>query len=263
MNEPRMHAPIDAGNGVHVLPAYLPVPGFGVLPVNASVLDGPEPVLVDTGLAGLRHDFLNALCSLIDPAALRWIWLTHMDLDHVGNLGALLDLAPSARVVTTYLGMGKLGLLGLPQNRAYLLNPGQELALADRTLSCLRPPSFDAPETTALFDRASGTYFSADCFGALMAEPAESAAAIPPEALAEGLTTWATVDSPWLHWMDPEPFRQRLQALRRLAPARIVSSHLPPAEGMDETLFRSLDAARGTREFVGPDQSELEALMAA
>lgn len=263
MNEPEMLSPIHAGDGIHVLPAYLPVPGFGVLPVNASVIAGREPLLVDTGLAALRQDFLAALESVIDPTALRWIWITHMDPDHVGNLAALLEMAPDARVVTTYLGMGKLGLLGLPQDRAYLLNPGQELRLPDRTISCLRPPSFDAPETTALYDSDSGTYFSADAFGALMTEPVESAAAIAPEALAEGLTTWATVDSPWLHWVDPSVLRRAFQRIRELAPTRIVSSHLPPAQGLEAQLFESLEAARESEPFEGPDKAALEAMMAS
>lgn len=34
----------------HVLPTYYPVPGFGILPVNAFVLKAKEPVLVDAGL---------------------------------------------------------------------------------------------------------------------------------------------------------------------------------------------------------------------
>jgi glyoxylase-like metal-dependent hydrolase (beta-lactamase superfamily II) len=77
--------------------------------------------------------------STIDPADLRWIWITHMDFDHIGNLAAVLELAPQARVVTNYLGMGKMGLIGLPQDRAWLLNPGQSLDVGDRRLHALRP----------------------------------------------------------------------------------------------------------------------------
>lgn len=263
MNQPTLLDTVALDGKTCTIPSYVPVPGFGVLAVNAFVIHGPEPVLVDTGVAALRDGFLEALARIVDPVELKWIWITHMDPDHVGNLEAVLDLAPDARVVTTFLGMGKLGLLGLPQDRVYLLNPGQSLHLADRSLACLRPPTFDAPETTALFDSATGTYFSADAFGALLDRPAETAAAVPADVLAEGLTTWATVDCPWLHWEDPDPFRQRLQAIRRMGPARILSSHLPPAEGIDEHLFRSLDAARGSREFLGPDQATLDRMMAA
>lgn len=258
---PAMFEPIRLDESTYVLPAYAPVPGFGILPVNTSVIRGNEPVLVDTGLAGLREDFLKKLERVVDPASLRWIWITHMDPDHVGNLEAVLELAPDARVVTTFLGMGKLGLLGLPQDRVYLLNPGQTLHLADRSLSCLRPPTYDAPETTALFDHATGTYFSADAFGALMEAPAQYAGELSPEALAEGLITWARVDSPWLHWVEPSALRRAFQRIRQLAPTRIVSSHLPPATDLDAQLFEYLEAARMSEPFEGPDQAALEFMM--
>ncbi len=74
----------------------------------------------------------------------------------------MLELAPNARIVTTYLGMGKLGIQGFPVERVYLLNPGQSLDVGDRTLQALTPPSYDAPETTALFDNKTRTLFSAD-----------------------------------------------------------------------------------------------------
>jgi hypothetical protein len=39
----------EAASGIDVVTSTFPVPGFGVVPINAFVLHGPEPVLVDTG----------------------------------------------------------------------------------------------------------------------------------------------------------------------------------------------------------------------
>src|SRR4051812_41428368 len=89
------------------LTSYCPLPGLGILPVNAFVIKAAEPILVDTGLSALREPFLDALTQTIDPDDIRWIWLSHMDADHVGNLEDLLAIAPNARVVTNFLGMGK------------------------------------------------------------------------------------------------------------------------------------------------------------
>ncbi len=147
--------------------SWLPLPGLGVLPANAYLIRARQPVLVDTGVAALREPFLDALAAVVDPAELRWIYLTHMDADHVGNLLPVLDAAPKARVVTTYLGMGKMGLLGLPQDRVHLLNPGQALDVGDRQLRAVLPPSFDAPETTGLFGESTKALFCADSFGAV------------------------------------------------------------------------------------------------
>lgn len=246
-----------------VLRALAPVPGFGVLPVNAFLIKAAEPVLVDTGLAALRGPFMENLQRLVDLQDLRWIWLTHTDADHVGNLAAVLDEAPRARLVTTFLGMGKLGLLGLPVERCYLINPGQRLSVGDRELLAVKPPSFDAPETTGLFDSRSGSLYSADCFGALLEQPYETAADIPATDLEAGLVTWAGVDAPWLHHVDEIRFRRIAATIRDLSPQAVLGGHLPPATGMLDTLLGHLDTARHAHEFVGPDQAALERMVAS
>lgn len=263
MNLPQLFDTRAAGPDTRVFPASTPVPGFGVLAVNAFLIHARQPVLVDTGLAATRDAFLAALRAEIDPADLRWIWLTHLDADHTGALVALLAEAPRARVVTNYLGMGKMGLAGLPVERAYLLNPGQRLDVGDRDLVALRPPTFDAPETTGLFDSRTRSLFSADAFGALLSAPAEDAEAIPAEALREGLVGWGAVDSPWLHWVDESRWRAATDAVRQLAPERILSGHLPPARGMTDRLLAGLAQVRDVPAFTGPDQAALEAMMAA
>ena len=58
-----MDAPYQAAPDVHVLPANLPIPGIGVLPINAYVLLAEEPVLIDTGLGMDSDQFLAALAS--------------------------------------------------------------------------------------------------------------------------------------------------------------------------------------------------------
>lgn len=234
-----------------------------MLPANAFLVRAAEPVLIDTGVVALREAFLAALAERIDLDDLRWIWLTHVDPDHVGSLYALLDAAPRARVVTTYLGMGKIGLTApLPMDRVHLLNPGQRLDVGDRRLLAVKPPSFDAPETTGLFDEKTGTLFSSDCFGAVMHEPSESAAAMSDAALREGLVTWTTVDAPWLGGERDEVFDDACARLSDLAPARVLSAHLPPAPNMFPTLLAHLRAARTAPPFVGPDQAALLQMMA-
>lgn len=261
MNMPFMANPIRVTEDIDVLPSFLPLPGMGALAVNSFVVHAQQPLLVDTGLTALREDFLDGLRSVIDPRSLRWIWITHADPDHVGNLAALLDEAPHARLVTTFLGMGKMNLLGLPVDRTYLLNPGQRLDVGDRSMLAVTPPSYDAPETTGLFDSRSQTLFSSDCFGAVLESPVDHAAAVPAERLREGLVTWATIDAPWLHRVDRSAFAAALDQLGALNPQRVLSSHLPPAPGMIDDLCAWLSQAPDAQPFSGPDQAALEAVM--
>ena len=261
---PTACAPYAVGDGITVLPSYLPVPGMGVLPAHAFLLDGPEPVLVDTGPGGAEAGFQAALASVVDPAEIRWVWLTHTDPDHVGSLRWLLEAAPDARVITTFLAVGKLGMqMEVPMDRLHWLNPGQILEIGGRRLEALRPPSFDAPETTAFFERSSATLFSADSFGALLQAPTGDAADLAPGDLADGMALWSTIDSPWVTHTDREHFAATLAELRRMAPRRVLSSHLPPATGLADRLLENLARVPGSAPWVGPDQAALDQLLAA
>lgn len=263
MNEPTSFDPIRINQDTMSINAYFPLPGYGVLPINAFLIRARQPVLVDTGLAALGDQFQAQLYDMIDPVDLRWIWITHMDPDHLGNLREILDAAPNARVVTTYLGMGKMAVHGLPLERVYLLNPGQSLNVGDRKLLAVAPPTFDAPETCGLFDSKHHTLISADSCGAIMQEPAQAAQDINREELRDGCLTWATIDAPWLHHINPTLFNRTLQSISKLGVETLVSSHLPPAYDMTSELFGYLREAIDAPRFTGPDQAALESMMAA
>jgi metallo-beta-lactamase superfamily protein len=230
---------------ISVLADYLEVPGLGFLPVNAFVIHAARPVVVDTGLGLPDRDFLASLAEVIDPADVAWIWLTHPDRDHTGGLFALLDAAPRARVVTTFAGAGIMSTEHpLPMNRIYLLNPGQSLDAGDRGLTGFRPPLFDNPATVGILDTRTGTCLSSDCFGAPLPTPAlataEDAAAASPEELRAAQLLWATVDSPWVHTVDPAEYATSFAPLRGFGPSAILSTHLPPFTSDSATLFDTL-----------------------
>jgi len=263
MDKPTMFEPYQAASDIFVIPSYFPIPGLGILPINAFVLKAAEPVLVDTGIGPLTDEFLPQLSSVIDPEDLRWLWVTHDDPDHVGSLHRLLDEFPRLRLITTFLGVGKMSVsCPPPLGRTYLLNPGQSLAVGDRMLTAVRPATYDAPETTGFFDSKSRAFFSADSFGALMSEPVEDAAEINPEDLRRGMITWTTVDSPWLHSIDLDKFSETLNHLRDMSAEVVLSSHLPAARGMTDTLLSYLAAVPTTSPFVGFDQPTFESMLA-
>ncbi|AKF03114.1 MBL fold metallo-hydrolase [Sandaracinus amylolyticus] len=255
--------PRTIGADVDILSSFYPVPGLGLVPINAFVLRAKEPVLVDTGYVAGSAAYLDAVRAAIDPRDLRWIWLTHADPDHIGALRDVLAEAPDARLVTTFLGLGKLGLYGpIPPERVFLLNPGQSLDVGDRELLALRPPTYDAPETTAFFDPSTRTLFSSDSFGAVLSKPVESANELGGNALREGEVTWATIDSPWLGALETPVFERSLSSVRALAPERVLSTHLPPAFGILDALLDNVRAAHSAPPFVGPDQPAFARMLA-
>ena len=260
-----MDAPYQAAPDVHVLPNNLPLPGVGVLPVNAYVLLAQEPVLIDTGLASDADQFVDALTSIVDPAALRWVWLTHDDADHTGNIQRVFELAPQARLVTHALSALRMASWWpVPLDRVHAIRPGDRVSVGDRTLRAVAPPLYDNPMSTGLLDEATGALFSVDSFGALLPEPTQDAADVPAAALAGGMRAWATMDSPWSHLVDRERFGQVLDGVRRLQPARIFSSHLPAAAGASlEPFLQVLGSVPDAEPAVAPDHEGFNHMVAA
>jgi hypothetical protein len=241
---PLQTAPVALGDDITVLPADLPVPGLGRLAVNAFVFDGAEPLLVDTGLAALQDRFIDTLSSLCEPSALRWIWISHMDPDHTGNLAALLAAAPQATVLSSFLGCGKMQLAGLPVERVQVVEADVPVVLGDRDLLPLRPPYYDAPETLGFIDRASASLFVADAFGAVLPGLTPTVEPIPPSLLRDGLAAWSALDAPWLGDVRSDVLQRRLDALQQRRARRLLSSHLPSAASIEALCRYAMDASR-------------------
>ncbi|MGE0460567.1 MAG: MBL fold metallo-hydrolase [Vicinamibacterales bacterium] len=252
-----------AAPDIDVLTSDFPIPGFGLVPINSFVIKGKEPVLVDTGAVVQSGEFMPALRSVIDPADLKWLWITHTDFDHMGSLHQLLAENPKLRVITSFLGVGIMSLAApLPMDRVHLLNPGERLTVGDRTLTAVRPPAFDNPSTTGFYDDKTGAFFSSDCFGALLSSVPHSAADLSDGDLRDGQVFWATLDAPWLHKVDAAAFDRELDGIRKMSPTMILSSHLPPATGrMTDRLLATLASARTAAPFVGPNQAALEQML--
>ncbi|MFJ3904322.1 MBL fold metallo-hydrolase [Streptomyces sp. NPDC090025] len=254
------------GSDTTVLADSLEVPGIGHMPVNAYVLTAAEPVVVDTGLSLADRDFVAAVGAVVEPADVRWIWLTHPDKDHTGGIFDLLEAAPHARVVTTFLGAGEMTTKRpLPMDRVMFLNPGERLDVGDRELDAFRPPLFDNPATVGFYDERTRICFSSDCFGGPMptVELAESGHAndLKPEELRAAQLLWATIDSPWVQVVDPLKYGVWVDQLRGMNPEIVLSTHLPPAVRMTGQLIETLTMAPDTDPFVGPDQAALEAML--
>ena len=149
---------------------------------------------------------MAALRSVIDPADLRWIWLTHTDFDHIGALPQLLAENPTAP-----------GSHHLPQRGHHEPvrpaaaapspppQPRAELTVGDRTLTAVKPPVFDNPATTGFHDDKSGALFSSDCFGALL----QAAPETRPSSLTRSCGRVRSSGRPWIP-LAPQGRRCRL-----------------------------------------------------
>jgi flavorubredoxin len=260
-----MDAPYQGAPDVHVFPANLPLPGVGVLPINAFLLMAEEPVLIDTGIGVDADDFIAAVSSVVDPKALKWVWLTHDDADHTGGIQRIMELAPNATLVTHAFSALRMGTWWpVPMERVHAIRFGDQIRVGDRTLTAIAPPLYDNPMSTGVLDTSTGALFTVDAFGAILSEPTRDASEVPPEALAGGMLGWATADSPWAHVIDHQLFGQVLEKVRRLQPQRIFSSHLPAASGNSlEEFLTVLERVPDAEPFMPPNSEQFAQMIEA
>jgi glyoxylase-like metal-dependent hydrolase (beta-lactamase superfamily II) len=240
---------------------------IGTLAVNSFLYMGREPVLVDTGVTPERDEFLEALHKLIDPRDLKWIWLTHSDRDHTGAISDLLELAPDARVVSTFITIGLMGAgtQPIPPERAYLVRHGTRVPVGDG-LVAFRPPLFDNPGTVGFFDARTGVAFCSDFLGGVLPNHedalVEDIAAVPAGDVEAGQLLWGSVDAPWAHSMDESKLAAALDEVRRLGASTVLSTHLPPIRSDVDRYLATVAKLVGSPPTSLPDQEALEAAMA-
>ncbi len=58
---------------------------------------------------------------------------------------------------------------------------------------------------------------------------------------------WASIDSPWVHQVDPAKFRATVDPVRAMGASAVFSTHLPPVPQPDDRLYETVLLAPETR----------------
>ena len=258
-----MIQPVRVADETYALPMSFPIPGVGLLNIAPLVIRGKQPLLVDTGPPVFREEYLAAVFSLVEPEEVRWIFLSHDDRDHSGNLMPLLARCPNARLLTTFVGIGRMGEeWTVPPERATLLNDGESYDIGDRTITAVRPPFFDCPGTRGLWDAKTRMYYSVDAFGAPTPFPCEEVGDVPKDAYEMGFNWFNRINHPWHEFTDPAKIAGAVERIRRLEPSLIVSYHGPVARQRTDQLCDMLAAVPHMDPLPLPTQADLEAMLA-
>ena len=89
-----------------------------VVALNSLVIRGRQPVVVDTGAAENRDQFLEDVFSLVEPADIRWVFISHDDVDHTGAVNELMASCPNATLVINWFMVERMGeSLEVPPDR--------------------------------------------------------------------------------------------------------------------------------------------------
>jgi flavorubredoxin len=74
------------------------------LQFNHFLVRDDQPLLFHTGMRRMFPEVRDAVATLIDPAAIRWISWSHFEVDECGALNQWLDVAPHAEALCTEVG---------------------------------------------------------------------------------------------------------------------------------------------------------------
>ena len=215
-----------------VIPEIVPGPPGTVIALNSMVITAAEPVIVDTGNALSRDAWLEAAFSIVDPLDVRWVFLSHDDHDHSGNLTTVLDMCPNATLVTTQFTVERVGrAMELPLHRMRWVNSGDAFDVGDRTLVAMRPPVFDSPVTRGLLDTRTGVYWAVDTFAAPMPDHLHDIADMPASDWAEMLLLFNRMVSPWHSLLDPAKFDRYVDDVVALGITTVAGGHTAAIRG--------------------------------
>jgi len=241
--------------------------GEGTAPVvvalNTLVIRAAEPVVVDTGVAENREQYLADVFSLVEPEDVRWVFLSHDDVDHTGNVNALMDACPNATLVSNWFMVERMtASLAVPLTRQRWIDDGGTLNVGDRTLHALRPPIFDSPTTRGLFDPTTGCFWSSDSFATPMLAPVADVDAVEDGFWIDGMHMFHQYVSPWVTMVDDAKFQQTVDRVVALQPTVMAGCHTPAIRG--DRVARALATTRTTPTAVvppQPDQAVLEQIV--
>ncbi len=242
-------APYQIADETFVIPWNLPAPPVGFFPMNSMLIRGAEPTLIDTGAPANRKDWLDAAWDLVDPLDVRWVFLTHDDRDHSGNLVQVMEACPNATLLTSWFAVGRMfEEWETPLDRVRFVNDGDTVDIGDRQLVALRPPVFDNPTTRGVFDTHTGAYWSVDTFATNVAEPMVESADLPNDAFVEGQLFGGRLVAPWHELLDDAKYQRYVDRVQQLDISVVAGCHTPVIRGS-----RIEEAFATTRRLPGED----------
>jgi glyoxylase-like metal-dependent hydrolase (beta-lactamase superfamily II) len=200
------------------------------------VVTGGSAAIIDTGPNSAVPLILAALAELqVSPDSVRWLFLTHVHLDHAGGAGALMRALPNAVCVVHPRGAPHMidpaklisgtravygdelysrlygEILAVDASRLSIAQDGQRFALRDREFECVHTPGH-ALHHQAIVDRETDCIFTGDTFGLSYREfdTARGAWIMP--------TTTPTQ-------FDPAQLKDSISRLMRFRPRKLYLTH--------------------------------------
>jgi flavorubredoxin len=139
---------------------------------NSYLVRGRDKVaLIDASKGMFSETFLDTLRPAIDPKEIDFMVCNHLEPDHSGALGDVLEVAPNAQVVVTKPGRNLVRAILNRDVKPTVVGEGDRIDLGGRTLRFISAPFLHWPDTMFTYLEEDQILFSGDFLGAHYCDP--------------------------------------------------------------------------------------------
>lgn len=134
---------------------------------NSYLILDEKTALMDTVDARKMNEWEQNLKSALDGRTLDYLVISHLEPDHAGSIGRLLELYPDVTLVgnaKTFQMLPQFFNLAM-ENSHITVKEGETLSLGSHTLSFYMAPMVHWPEVMVTYESSEKVLFSADGFG--------------------------------------------------------------------------------------------------
>ncbi len=190
------------------------------------LLNNGRPIIIDCGSHLHRQTIFRELDTVLAGAIPEYVFLTHSELPHSGNLQKVATKWPQIQVLVSTILLPYIELAPvIPLDQITTVAPGSVLYLAGRSLVFVAALLKDQPGTQWIYDRHTKTLFTGDGFGfyhapglcALFSHEVEGGIQ------QEQFRAYHANAFRFLRWVKPERFNADLDKLFQNRPVDIIA----------------------------------------
>ena len=134
---------------------------------NAYLILDEKTVLLDTVDYSVSDQLFENIAHVLNGRHLDYMIVNHMEPDHCGTIGALVDRYPDIQIVcnSKIAGMMKQFFAFDVDSRVQIVEEGDTFSTGRHTFAFAAAPMVHWPEVMVTYDATDKTLFSADAFG--------------------------------------------------------------------------------------------------
>jgi flavorubredoxin len=121
--------------------------------------------VIEASKAGFEEQWVQRIADCVDPGEITHIFLNHTEPDHAGALGALLTLAPGAKVYASRAANMNIAQILNADFPGVVIKGGDNFDLGGVTLQVIDAPFLHWPDSLFLWCEEMNALFTCDMFG--------------------------------------------------------------------------------------------------